>query len=62
LLRRNVQVADIGVSKERYLELKEDNNKRLQEQIAALILRQAKGQPKTSGYWTIQSHRLLTSA
>ena len=24
--------------------------KRLQEQIAALILRQAKGQPKTSGY------------
>ena len=60
--RLRVEVADIDVLKEGYLELKEDEQKRLQEQIAALILRQAKGQPKTSGYWTIQSHRLLTSA
>jgi hypothetical protein len=36
-LRQNVQVADIDVSKEGYLELKEDKQKRLQEQIAALI-------------------------
>jgi hypothetical protein len=35
-LRQNVQVADIDVSSEGYLELKEDN-KLLQEQIAALI-------------------------
>jgi hypothetical protein len=34
--RLRVEVADIDVLKEGYLELKEDN-KRLQEQIAALI-------------------------
>jgi hypothetical protein len=35
--RLRVEVADIDVLKEGYLELKEDEQKRLQEQIAALI-------------------------
>jgi hypothetical protein len=55
--RLRVEVADIDVLKEGYLELKEDNKSACKNRLQRL-LRQAKGQPKTSGYWTIWSHRL----